>query len=308
MTLSPSTADLLASLSDELAAAVARVGRSVVAVHGRRRMPASGVVWRPDLVVTAAHVLERGVDITVSLEDNQKRLPARLVGYDVSSDLALLNIGGELTAAERAPLDSVGPGHFVLGVGRPGTPTPMACFGVVTSTGGAWRTAGGAVLDAYLRADVALLPGFSGGVLADVQGRVLGLLSSHLAGGDPIAIPSASVERIVQAIQSGGSRRRAFLGISTQSVELQHTLRESLGLAQDTGLMLLGLEPGGPAERAGLLLGDILLSIGDRLVVDGEALQMALGPEAVGAPQHLRLVRGGQLQEVLVTPGERPNP
>jgi S1-C subfamily serine protease len=181
----------------------------------------------------------------------------------------------------------------------------MATFGVVTSTGGAWRTAAGGVLDAYLRADVALLPGFSGGVLADVQGRVLGLLSSHLAHGDPMAIPSSSVERIVQAIRAGGSRRRAYFGISTQAVELQQSLRDALGLAQESGLMLLGLEPGGPAERSGLLPGDILLAIGERLTVDGEALQMALGAEAVGVPQRLRLIRGGQLHEVFVTPAER---
>jgi S1-C subfamily serine protease len=318
MTLSQATGDLLGSLSDELAAAVARVGRSVVGVHGRQRMPASGVVWQADLVVTAAHVLERGIDITISDPAGARR-PARLIGFDAPSDLALLGVqaeaaagggdGGEpLAVAERAALDAVGPGHLVLGVARPGTPAPMASFGVITSTGGAWRTAAGGVLDAYLRADVALLPGFSGGVLADVRGRVLGLLSSHLAGGDPMAIPSSSVERIVQAIRSGGARRRAYLGISTQAVELQQSLREGLNLAQETGLMLLGLEPGGPAERAGLLPGDILLALGERLTIDGEALQMALGAEAVGAPQRVRLVRGGQLREVLVTPAERPNP
>jgi S1-C subfamily serine protease len=321
MTLSQATGDLLASLSDELAAAVARVGRSVVGVHGRRRLPASGVVWQADLVVTAAHVLEPGVDITIS-DHAEVRRPARLIGLDASSDLALLGFQAEaeaeagagadagaqdLAVAERAALDTVGPGHLVLGVARPGTPAPMASFGVITSTGGAWRTAAGGVLDAYLRADVALLPGFSGGVLADVRGRVLGLLSSHLAGGDPMAIPSSSVERIVQAIRSGGARRRAYLGISTQAVELQQSLREGLNLAQETGLMLLGLEPGAPADRAGLLLGDILLTLGGRAVEDGEALQMALGPEAVGVAIPVKIIRGGDVREVAVTPAPRPS-
>jgi S1-C subfamily serine protease len=304
MTLSEAHADLLAGLSDELAAAVARVAASVVAVHGRRRMPASGVVWQPDLVVTAAHVLERGVDITVG----EPQLAARLVGFDAPSDLALLRVsGGDLRVAERAPLEAAAPGQLVLGVGRPGTPEPMATFGVITSTGGAWRTAAGGVVDSYLRADVALLPGFSGGVLADVRGRVLGLLSSHLAAGEPVAIPSASVERIVQAILAGGARRRAFLGISTQAVELQQALRASLGIDQESGLMLLGLEPNGPAERAGLLPGDILLALGQRLVTDGEALQMALGTEAVGAALGVRLIRGGCLRDFSVTPAQRPD-
>jgi serine protease Do len=304
MTLSEGTADLLAGLSDGLAAAVEHVGRSVVAVHGRRRTPASGVVWEPDLVVTAAHVLERGVEITVG----EPARPARLVGFDPTSDLALLRLADAVTPAERAPLDSVATGHLVLAVGRPGTASPMATFGVITSIGGAWRTSLGGVVDAYVRADVALLPGFSGGVLADVQGRVLGLLSSHLAGGDPMAIPSSSVERVVQAIRSGGARRRAYLGISTQAVELQQSLRDSLGVRQENGLMLLGLEPDGPAERAGLLLGDIILALGDRLTVDGEALQMALGPEVVGASLAVRVIRGGRVSELTVTPAERPNP
>jgi S1-C subfamily serine protease len=211
-----------------------------------------------------------------------------------------------LVAAERASLDSAGPGSLALAVARPGTPAPMATFGVITSTGGAWRTAMGGVLDAYLRADVALLPGFSGGAIVDVQGRVLGLLSAHLAGGDSMAIPCAVVDRLVQALLSGGVRHRAYLGISTQAVDLQEAVRQSLGLDQGSGLMLLGLEPGGPAERAGLLLGDIVLAIGGRPVIDGEALQMALGPEVVGKLVAVRLVRGGQLVELSVTPGERP--
>ena len=307
MSLSEASADLLGGLSEELAAAVARVGRSVVAVHGRRRMPASGVVWEPDLVVTAAHVLERGVDITVS----DGRVPASLAGFDPTSDIALLRLtepSRTFTPAERAALDSAAAGHLVVGVGRPGAPEPMATFGVITSIGGPWRTAAGDVVDAYVRADVALLPGFSGGVLADVRGRVLGMISSHLAAGDPMAIPAASLERIVQAIRSGGARRRAYLGVSTQAVELQLTLRDSLALNQEAGLMLLGLEPGAPAERAGLLVGDILLAIGERVTVDGEALQMALGPEAVGVSTSVRLIRGGQLHRVRVTPAERPNP
>jgi S1-C subfamily serine protease len=303
MTLSEGTADLLAGLSDGLAAAVALAGRSVVAVHGRRRTPASGLVWEPELIVTAAHVLEPGVDIRVG----EQARPARLLGFDASSDLALLRVEDPLTPAARAPLDSAAPGHLVLAVARPGTPSPMATFGIITSIGGAWRTSLGGVIDSYVRADVALLPGFSGGALADVQGRVLGLLSSHLAGGDPMAIPSSSIERVVQAIRAGGTRRRAYFGISTQAVELQQSLREPLGVSQETGLMLLGLEPGGPAERAGLLVGDIVLAIGDRLTVDGEALQMVLGPEAIGAAVAVRVIRGGQLRELVVTPAERPN-
>ncbi len=295
----------MTSLSDDLAGAVERAARSVVAVNGRRRFPGSGIAWRPNQVVTAAHVLERDNDLSITTPEGEQK-PARLVGGDRGSDLAILAVdGGNLTPFEPAPAD-LQAGHLVLAVGRPGTPAPIASFGVVSSVGGAWRTAQGAVLDAYLRADVALLPGLSGGALADVQGRIVGLLSSQLAGGDPVAIPVQTVDALVQRITSGRSLKRAYLGVSTQPVELQEGLRQRLGIAQASGLMLLGLEPGAPADRAGLLLGDIVLAIGGRTIEDGEALQMALGPDAVGTATPVRVIRGGQVLDVSVTPAERP--
>lgn len=307
MTLSEQTSGLLASLSDELAGAVRRVGRSVVAVHGRRRLPGSGLAWRGDLVVTAAHVLERDSDLSIATPDKTQH-PARLIGRDPGSDLAVLAVqDARLEPIERAPADSLAPGHLVLAVGRPGTPEPIASFGAVSSTGGAWRTAQGGVLDAYLRADVALLPGLSGGAVADVQGRVAGMLSAYLAGGDPVAIPIVTLDALVERLVTGGTVRRAYLGVSTQPVELQDALRLRLGIEQTSGLMLLALEPGAPAEAAGLLLGDILLQIGNRSVEDGEALHMALGPQAVGTPTPIHFMRGGELREIVVTPAPRPN-
>jgi S1-C subfamily serine protease len=306
MTLSATSSGLLASLSDDLAGAVERAGRSVVAVNGRRRFPASGLAWSPDRVLTAAHVLERDTDLSITAPDGTRHA-AKILGGDRASDIALLGIDTPaLTPIERGT-GEVKTGNLVLAVGRPGTPGPIASFGVVSSVGGAWRTAQGAVLDAYLRADVALLPGLSGGALTDVEGRTVGMLSSHLAGGDPVAIPTATLDALVQRILSGGSLKRAYLGVSTQPVELQAGLRERLGLRQESGLMLLGLEPNAPADRAGLLLGDIVLSIGDRDIEDGEALQMALGPDAINRPTTVKLIRGGQIQDVTVTPAERPN-
>jgi S1-C subfamily serine protease len=307
MTLSEATSGVLASLSNDLAAAVARAGQSVVAVHGRRRFPASGLAWREDLVVTASHVLERESDLSVATGDSTQHA-ARLVGRDPGSDLAILSVSGvALVAVERSLGGPLSAGELALAVGRPGTPQPIASFGAISSTGGAWRTAQGGLLDAYIRADVAMLPGLSGGALVDVNGRLLGMLSAHLAGGDPVAIPAETIDGIVERILTGGSVRRAYLGVSSQPVELQQVLRERLGVEQSTGLMLLGLEPGAPAEHGGLLLGDIVLSIGGRTVEDGEALQMALGPAAIGAPTPIRLIRGGELREISVVPAPRPD-
>jgi S1-C subfamily serine protease len=307
MTLSEAASGVLASVSDGLASAVQRAGRSVVAVHGRRRFPASGLVWRDDQVVTASHVLERDSDLSITSADGAQHA-ARLVGRDAGSDVAILAVpSASLQPIERAASASLSAGHLILAVGRPGTPEPIASFGAVSSVGGAWRTAQGGVLDAYIRADVALLPGLSGGALVDVSGRVVGLLSAYLAGGDPVGIPVETVDVVVQRILSGGTLRRAYLGVSTQAVELQEVLRLRLGLQQTAGLMLLGLEPGAPAERGGLLLGDILLTIGGRTIEDGEALQMALGPDAIGTATPIRLIRGGDLREIAIVPAARPN-
>jgi S1-C subfamily serine protease len=307
MTLSDTSSGVLASLSNDLAAAVARAGQSVVAVHGRRRFPASGLAWRDDQVVTASHVLERESDLTIVAVDGVQRA-ARLLGRDPGSDLAVLSVpGASLQPIERTGSAELRPGELALAVGQPGTPEPIASFGAVSSTGGAWRTAQGGLLDAYIRADVALLPGLSGGALVDVNGRLLGMLSAYLAGGDPVAIPAPGIDAIVERILTGGSQRRAYLGVSSQPVELQGLLRQRLNLQQEAGLMLLGLEPGAPAERGGLLPGDILLTIGGRAVEDGEALQMTLGPAAIGTPTPIRLIRGGELLEISLVPAPRPN-
>ena len=307
MTLSDPTRGVLASLSDDLAGAVQRAGRSVVAVHGRRRFPASGLVWNEDQVITASHVLERDSDLSVTAPDGVQH-QAQLVGRDPGSDVAILGVqGASLQPIERAVSNSLAAGHLTLAVGRPGTEEPIASFGAVSSLGGAWRTAQGGVLDAYIRADVAMLPGLSGGALVDVEGHALGMLSAHLAGGEPVAIPVQSLDSIVQRILGGGgTSRRAYLGVSTQPVELQEALRRRLALEQATGLMLLSIEPGAPADRDGLLLGDILLSIGSRTVDDGEALQMALGPEAIGKSTPIKIIRGGELREITLVPAPRP--
>lgn len=297
--------NLLGRLSDDLAAAVDAAGAATVTVNARRRMPATGIVWSADgLVVTANHVVERDDEITVGLPDG-RTVPASLVGRDPGSDLALLKVAAtDLTPAPRAA-GAVKPGHLVLAIGRPGPSGPMASFGVVSVVGGPWRTQRGGTVDGFIRADVAMLPGFSGGPLVDGLGRVIGLNSSHLGRGGGLTIPAAAIDRIVESLQTHGKVRRGFLGIGAQAVTLPAALAKNAGLEQEQGLVIVAVEPGGPAERDGLYLGDVIVAVNGNPITSVEGLQDSLSGDLVGKSAEITILRGGALQRLTVTVGER---
>jgi S1-C subfamily serine protease len=299
----------LAAVSDELASAVERASGAIATVHARRRLPATGVIWREDgLIVTADHVLEREEDITVSLGDDERR-PATIVGRDPGSDIGVLRLTGSgFAPADLAPSDSAKVGNLVLALGTgaaAGAGRVMASFGVVSALGGSWRTARGSVVNGYIRADVALYPGFSGGPLVDTQGRVAGINSSFLARGQGIAIRAHAVTSIVDTLLTQGKIRRGYLGVTSQPVRLPDDLRQKLGFQQESALLLLAVESGSPAANAGLLMGDVLVSIGGQNISDPQDLQGALGPSSVGTATTATVVRGGERKDVSVTPSER---
>jgi S1-C subfamily serine protease len=296
---------VLGRLSNDLAGAVESAGQATVTVNARRRLPATGIVWNADgLIVTANHVVEQDDDITIGLPDG-RTVPATLQGRDPGSDLAILKIeASDLTPASRNG-GEVKPGHLVLAIGRPGPSGPMASFGVVSVVGGAWRTQQGASVDGYIRADVAMLPGFSGGPLIDAQGNVLGLNSSHLGRGGGMTIPASAIDNIVKSLQTHGKVRRGFLGIGAQAVSIPPTLASAAGVQQEQGLVIVGVEPDGPAERDGLFLGDVIISIGGQPVTSVEELQDTLSGDQVGKQAEISILRGGALQRVPVTVGER---
>jgi len=300
---------VLASLSNELSAAVQRASQFVVTVDARRQVAGSGIVWPAGngVIVTADHVVERDEDVNVILPGGQK-VAATIAGRDPGTDVAVLRLAGQgatATPAELAPLDSVKIGHVVLAVGRPGEGAPMASFGVVSAIGGTWRTARGGMVEGYVRADVALYPGFSGGPLIDAQGRVIGLNSWHIARGQELAIPSAAVGTIVQTLLTQGKVRRGYLGVTSQPVGIPAALQQKLGLTQGTGLVIVGVEAGSPAEKSGLVLGDVLVSLGGRAISDAEDLQIALAAGGVGQATSALILRGGERKDLTVTPGER---
>jgi S1-C subfamily serine protease len=307
MSESVTDSGVLARFSDDLATAVETAGQFVVAVKARRRVPGSGVLWSPaGTIITADHVLERDEDIRVVLADGRE-LPATLVGRDPSSDLAVLRVAAEgLPTAAVADGGAVRVGHFVLALGRSGQGPASASVGIVGAVGGPWRSRRGATVEGYLQTDLTLYPGFSGGPLVDARGRVIGINTSLLGRGQSMALPLATVRRVAEALLAQGRIRRGFLGISTQPVALPETLLGKLGLSQETGLLILAAEPSGPADKAGLLLGDILVGFAGAPLRDTDDLLAQLDGARIGTSQEARVVRGGELRDMPVTVGERP--
>jgi S1-C subfamily serine protease len=296
----------LAALSDALADAVAEAGRSIVRVEGRPRQPASGIVWSADgLVMTADHVVERDDDLQVGLPDG-RAVRARLVGRDPGSDLALLKAeAAGLTPLARGSAPRVG--SLALIVARPG-PELMASMGTISAVSGPIRTRRGGRLDGLIATDATFYPGFSGAPLVVAGGAAVGMATSRFQGGrgSGVVIPIAAVERSAAALSAHGRVRRGFVGIGSQPVQLPDALRQRAGLAdQETGLLVVTVEAGGPAEQAGVLIGDVLVSLGDEPVRDPGELRDLLGPERVGQQASLRIIRGGEPRDLTLTIGER---
>lgn len=304
--LSPETQSVLLSLSNNLADAVERAGQSTVAVHARQRHPASGVHWRQGVIVATDHTIERDDDITVTLPEGTG-VPATLAGRDPSTDIAILRVeGANLPAAALGDAAALKVGHMALAVGRFGEGGLGTSLGVVSALGGAWNTWRGGQVDQFIRADVTLYPGFSGGPLVNASGEIVGINTSGLSRSMGLTIPAATVNRVVDQLLVKGRIARGYLGLGLQPVRLPDTLKQAVGTSSDTGVIVISIEGGGPAERAGLFIGDIIVALDGRPVADTDAVQGLLGPDRIGSALAARVVRGGQPVDVTITVGERP--
>src|ERR671927_782786 len=293
----------LSALSDGMADAVEQVGPKVLRVNGRRRRPASGVVYAPDCVLTASHALEREEDLSVGTRDG-RTLPARFVGRDPSTDLAVLRADALDVDAATPAEGSARTGQLVLAVGGPSrSDGPRASLGVVSAVGGPLRTGRGSRLERYIQTDATPYPGFSGGPLIDVRGNVLGILVSGWGRGAAFAIPADIAWRTAGTLSERGSVKRGYLGILSQPVRLPDG--QSLGLTQRGGLLVVGVEDGSPAGRGGLLMGDILATLDGQPVEDTDDLVVLLTGERVGETVPVKVIRGGELQTLQITIGER---
>jgi S1-C subfamily serine protease len=294
----------LSAFSDSLVEAVAKAGESTVTVNGRHRIPASGIVYAADLILTADHVVERDEDISVTLA-NGTTVSASIAGRDTGNDLALLRLEKTSTIPAEKTNQDARVGQLVIALGRPSIEGIEASLGIVSAIGGPVRTGRGGLLERYLRTDAVPFPGFSGGPLIDSEGRVVGLNTSGLAHGAAITIPAFLAWSDAENLAKYGYIKRGYLGIRSQQVELAADIRKALGREQETGLLLVSVESGSPAEASGLMVGDILVAIEGQEIADHDELMVHLSGEAVGKPLPIQILRGGKPLNINITVGER---
>lgn len=294
---------LLRLLSNQMADAVEHVAPTIVLVNGRERQPASGVVYAPELVLTADHVLQQA-EITIETHDKRK-LAAQVVGRDAASDLAVLRVADLGLEAATASSENARVGQLIMAVGRTNEEGPMASSGVVSAIGGPLRNGRGVLLERYLRTDAIPYPGFSGGALIDMQGHVLGLLTTGLAQGLTLAIPMQNAITIAETLARQGHVKRGFLGISSQLVELPAAQRPDGTQEQEYGLLIVKVDENSPAQKGGIMLGDILIKLDGHAVRDSEDLQVILAGDRAGKTVPVEVIRGNQLHTLSVTIGQR---
>lgn len=333
--------DALKQLSEGLADTVAAAAPGIVRVEGRRRLPATGFVWSEGIIVTAHHVIERNENIKIGFQDGDT-VEATLIGRDPNTDIAVLkaNTGG---IALPHSDEGLRVGHLVLALGRPGG-NVQATLGVVSAIGsnepdsdaGEWgrrmnermqrraeKMAGraarrwggeahsfsfsvgsfGVRTEGAIQTDVVMYPGFSGGPLVDAAGIVRGMNTSAISRGSSLTVPVATIERVVNTLIQHGRMRRGFLGIGAQPVRLQEAIAAEVG--QETGLLLSAIEAGSPAEASGLYVGDIIVALDGQATRQLDELLALLNGDRVGTTVTVHLVRGGKVQQLDVTIGEK---
>lgn len=301
----------LTALSGQMEKAVERVSPSVVAVDARPRVRTSGIVWRPDVIVSTNHTIRRDEEITITTHDGRE-LKATLAGRDAGTDLAVLRVedsgvGGEETTPQMTGGSSLNVGKLILAVGRAHPERgASASFGIIGATGEGWRTWRGGEIDRFIRPDVSVFIGFSGGALIDTEGQVIGINTTGLARGAGLTIPTSTVDRVVDQLLAHGRIARPYLGVGMHPVALPDKLREKFSLPQKSGLMMLSVESDAPADRAGITIGDILLALDAAPVSDTDDVQTSLGGKGIGTVVKASILRGGEVKEVEITLGERP--
>jgi S1-C subfamily serine protease len=295
----------LVRLSNELAGTVERAAGSIVAVHARRGIGSSGIVWRDNLILTSSEGIRAEEDIKILLPDGRVTT-AQLRGRDSGTDLAVLETDTSgLRLLEFAGESALKPGQLALAVGRTANTGPIASFGIISGVSGEWKTWRGGRIEPFVRLSISAYPTLSGGAALDAGGNLIGLVSTGLSRSSVFAVTRATIDRIAGKLTEQGYVSRGFLGVVLQPVALPSQIREKLG--QDAGIMLLGIEPEGPAAVGGLILGDVLVAADNNSLAQPDALADFLERTRAGQVVKFKTLRAGVVQDLDVRIGERPS-
>jgi S1-C subfamily serine protease len=295
----------LIELSNALARATEQAAASTVAVHTEARGSSSGIIWRAGVIVTAEHALRRDEEIHVTLADGPVA-KVTLAGRDPSTDVAVLKCAEAGTAVtEFGDAATLKPGNLALVVGRTRASGPVAALGVVSLVAAERRTWTGAALSPYIRLDVGLQPTAVGGAVIDSQGRAVGMATGRFARFGAITVPAAAVNAAVDTLLKKGHIPRGYLGVGMQTVRVPDALRQTLQRSEKTGAIVLEVQPDGPANKAGLLIGDILVSLAGHPITRPEDVQFHIHGDTIGKSLAAKFIRGGALQEAAIVVGER---
>ncbi len=278
-----------------------RAALGVVGIDRGRGVRFSGIVWDSDTLVTAAEVLH-GAD-SVTVQTAQGSVPAQILACDLSVDVAVLKAktGAPGIAAAKPTHLAVGDDVVVAGRGRAGA---MIIWSHAEQVGPAWRSRSGGELDRLITLSPRLHSSLEGGGVFDVEGRLCAMAvrgPRH----QTLGIPSETIERVVTTVLQHGRLPQPYLGIRLQSVALDEPLRQQLARSGSDAAIVVGVEPASPAAAAGLLFGDLLLSVTGQPVENGIDLKMALKRVPLGATVNLQVYRAGALLDTTVVVRER---
>jgi len=267
----------------------------------------SGFIFTPDgLILTNSHVVHGAEKIRVTLADGRS-LPARLIGEDPATDLAVLTvIAHDLPTVQFADSGALRVGQLVIAIGNPYGFQYTVTAGVVSNLARSFRSQTGRLIDNIVQTDAALNPGNSGGPLVDWQGNVVGVNTAIIpnAQGICFAIPAATAQFVAARLIRDGRVKRSYIGVAGQNVPLQRRVVRFHSLQEESGVLIVGLEPDSPAAKSGLREGDVLLSADASPIRSIDDLQKLLTDERVDVPIMFKILRHTEIELIAVTPAE----
>jgi len=296
------TKGILASMSNELADAVAAAAPAVVQVQGRRR-PASGVVYSEGIVLTTARALGREDGLHVRRHDGQT-LDAELAGWDPATSLAVLRVNALGIPPALVSADTVRVGHLALAVARSWSNVVTASAGIVSVIGGPLPTGRRRAIEEVIRTTAPMHDGFAGGAFLDTIGRVIGITTASAIRGLGVVIPASIAWKTAATLVEHGRLKRGYLGLAGHPARLSEAQRTGQGREQ--ALLVVGVTPGSPADQSGLMVGDVLLDFDGHPVQSPEDLLDLLVGDRVGSSVVVRVLRGITSHDIAIVVGERP--